>query len=129
MREAETSPPVPDRYWWVKMLVASAALAALLLGFAFLFPVARLHYHAWQYRKNGNGQSLEIVARWLADKHADRATITRLLGSPERSLSPPTANLSEVMIYLGHSSTHADPDVICISMHGDRAAGFENGGP
>ena len=64
------------------MLAASAALAGLLLGFAFLFPVARLQYHAWQYRKNGNSESLEVVSQWLAEKHARRARVKKMLGTP-----------------------------------------------
>jgi hypothetical protein len=105
------------------MTISSAALAALLLGAAYLAPLAWLHYHAWRYRENGNTQSLSIVARRIADGHAERAVIKKLLG-------PPRSETAAAMIYAGRWPVRADPTVICIWMNDDRATGLaESGGP
>jgi hypothetical protein len=67
------------------MLVASAALAAVLLGAYFLTPVARLHYHAWRYRgdRHANDKHLKPALDALVARRASKQTLLRLLGEPD----------------------------------------------
>ncbi|GAG45813.1 unnamed protein product, partial [marine sediment metagenome] len=69
------------------MLMASAALAAVLLGAVFLTPAARLHYHAWRWRSGRDPQlkSLRFVAQHVLDNELDREAIIGLLGEPVRN--------------------------------------------
>ncbi len=76
----ETQEPQKPRRWWLRMLVASAALVAVLLGVVYLTPIVRLHYHAWQYRKGGDLVHLKAAARILRDRKAHIDTVRRLLG-------------------------------------------------
>jgi hypothetical protein len=64
------------------MLVASAALAGLLLGAYFLTPAAQLHYHAWRYRsgRDADGTHLMRAARLLVKDRAHQGTVARILG-------------------------------------------------
>jgi hypothetical protein len=66
------------------MLVASAALAALLLGAYFLTPVMRLHYHAWRYRsgRDPTGTHLEGAVKHLVNLKAGEDVVRRFLGEP-----------------------------------------------
>ena len=64
------------------MLVASAALAAILLGAYFLAPVAQVRYHVWRYKsgRDVKGESLKWLADWTARHKMDRSSIESLLG-------------------------------------------------
>jgi len=81
-----------DRYWWVKMLVTSAALVALLLGAYLLTPVAQLHYHAWRYRtgKDVDGKHLcWVVWSTCMKRKASEQEIIQLLGPSQYPASAP----------------------------------------
>lgn len=83
----EKPPKLEDRRWWLKMLVASAALAALLLGLCFGAPLAQVHYHAWKYRSGRDDWdgSFERVAHWAISRRMTRDQVVRLLGPPNGS--------------------------------------------
>ena len=79
--------PPRDRHWWVKMLLASAALAALLFGAYFLTPGLLLHYHAWQFKsgRDRHGEHLKTTAATLIARHATEGEVVRLLGRSDKS--------------------------------------------
>jgi hypothetical protein len=89
----QTAPPADrhDRHWLAKMLVASAVLAAALLGAAFLTPALRLHYHAWMFRsgRDTDGKHLGYVAESLARRKAAVSGIAELLASPNSKFRRP----------------------------------------
>jgi len=71
------------------MIVASAALVAVLLGAVWVTPVVKLHYHAWQYRRDifkteGTGRHLKKAAELLRTRRASPEAARRLLGAPGR---------------------------------------------
>jgi len=72
--------------WWLRMLIASAALAALLLGAYFLTPAGMLHYHGWRHRtgRDKRAESLKFVADWAVARRLKRETVIGLLGKPDR---------------------------------------------
>jgi hypothetical protein len=73
----------PPGRWWLRMIVASAVLVALLLGAAFVAPAIPLHYCAWRYRRRcDRGQDLPRLAGELLRMRASRERVTRLLGPP-----------------------------------------------
>ncbi len=73
----------PARRWWLRMIVASAALVAVLLGAVWLTPVVQLHYHAWRYRRGDNREeNLPRLTNKLLEIKASPARVTRLLGPP-----------------------------------------------
>lgn len=81
--EAEGGSTYPGgRYWWLKGLVGSAALVAVLLGAFFLAPVVQLRYHAWRYRteRDHDGSSLKWVAEYAVRRRMERTAIEQLLG-------------------------------------------------
>jgi hypothetical protein len=75
-----------DRCWWIKMLVASAALATVLLGAYFLTPVAQLHYHAWRFRSGRDpwGDHLRQVVSVMVRRKECEPVVVRLLGAPSQ---------------------------------------------
>ncbi len=75
----------PPRRWWLRMIVASAALVAVLLGVVWVTPVVKLHYHAWQWRKHKDMDQLKAAARILRDRKAHYETVKRILGPPDSS--------------------------------------------
>ncbi len=83
--QAEGRPRLARR-WWLRMLVASAALVAVLLGAYFLTPVARLHYYAWKYRTGRDAaDSLKTVAEVLVQRKVSPEMVEKLLGRPRET--------------------------------------------
>ncbi len=70
----------PRRRWWLRMIVASAALVAVLLGVVWLVPAARLGYYAWQYRRHYYTRHLETASAMLVERQASRQTVEAVLG-------------------------------------------------
>lgn len=71
------------RRWWLKMLLWSAALAAVLLGLVLIAPIIRLHYYAWHFRKHQDRKSFNVVAKWAAERRASTGQTIRLMGEPD----------------------------------------------
>ncbi len=80
-----TPQPKPARRWWLRMLVASAALVAVLLGAVWLTPVAKLHYHAWEFRKHLRAEDFNATVKVLRKRGASPEVVGRLLGKPRAS--------------------------------------------
>jgi hypothetical protein len=89
--EVETS----RRFWWARMLLACALLAAALVALAVLAPIGRLHYVAWRYRRQLESRDpwptapnptspsdLRQAADMLASRRASPEFVRRLLGPP-----------------------------------------------
>jgi len=84
------------RRWWLRMLVASGALVALLAGFYFLTPVVMLHYYARRWRANSgrkgeDWESLEQAALLACRLGTGRERVRELLGGCD---GPSLAGLS-----------------------------------
>ncbi len=87
-------PKQPARRWWLRMIVASAALVAVLLGVYFLTPVVPLHYYAWRYRRrHDGGWDLPGLAEKLLEMRASSAQVTGLLGPPVSERRRPDGKL------------------------------------
>jgi hypothetical protein len=91
-----------DRRWWVKMLVASAALAAVLFGMYFLTPVLQIRYHARQYQawQDPDGEHLRLACQMLVSRRATEEEVRALLGSRCHNYAPnPDSNGRKCLLY------------------------------
>ena len=120
-------PPKPRR-WWLRMLVASAALVAVLLGAVWVTPVARLHYHARQWRKHKDFNQLKAAARILRDRRAHIETVKRLLGPPVDSQSLDRLTWEDVLSW-GEIDSEVEGEILFYEGNSRTPAGGKVTGP
>ena len=77
--------PGPKRggRWWLKMLVASTALAGLLILLAWAAPGLRLYYYGLRYRMGwGREEALDSIRGQVVGRGVSQEALEGLLGPP-----------------------------------------------